>query len=77
MTPEEFATALMDEFTVGEMWGSEGNPDFEYASLEEVAEFIVAQLHLHGDLALPTGHSGSSLTCPHPFCVAERNPPST
>jgi len=21
---------------------------------------------------LPAGHSGSSLTCPHPFCVAER-----
>ena len=28
------------------------------------------------DSALPEGHSGSSLTCPHPFCVAERNPPS-
>ena len=28
------------------------------------------------DLALPSGHSGSSLECMHPFCVAERNPPS-
>jgi len=25
------------------------------------------------DSALPIGHSGSSLTCPHPYCVAERN----
>jgi hypothetical protein len=28
------------------------------------------------DSALPLGHSGSSLECMHPFCVAERETPS-
>ena len=28
------------------------------------------------DGCLSEGHSGSSLICPHPFCVAERMPPS-
>lgn len=32
---------------------------------------------LDGESALPNGHSGSSLECMHPFCVAERMPEST
>ena len=40
-----------------------------------------AQLRIGADDAghdgcLGEGHSGSSLTCEHPFCVAERMPPS-
>ena len=31
---------------------------------------------VHMDSALPEGHSGSSLECTHPFCVAERESPS-
>ena len=40
-----------------------------------------AQLRIGADDAghdgcLGEGHSGSSLTCEHPFCIAERMPPS-
>jgi hypothetical protein len=57
------------------------NPDFPISSALLLAEFVeylkeAAQQSVHGDSALPPGHSGSSLECMHPFCVAERETPS-
>ena len=50
--------------------------DFCY-HLEKIYPFEKAAQHgMHGDSALPEGHSGSSLECMHPFCVAERESPS-
>jgi len=47
----------------------------------EVALQEMSRLRIGADDAgqegcLGEGHSGSSLTCEHPFCVSERMPPS-
>jgi ribosomal protein L37AE/L43A len=59
-----------DEFGEGYLNG------YQDAMKKALAEFDRNPTKDALDLALPSGHSGSSLECMHPFCVAERNPPS-